>query len=223
MAFLAFFLKRLGWRKIMIFGILGHAARFFIFAVGDPLTLMIAINVLHGFCYAFFFASVYIFVDEYFPRDSRASAQSLFNLLILGMGPFIGALRLGQDRGHLHGRGRRRLPQAVPLPRRPRRGGGGAAARRVPSEGAAERRRPREDRGRRIASRLRGARGRRQYPQHDRNRPAPKVVAPGAAVSAPAPADAIVLFDGKDLSKWRSQKDKGAARVEGRERLRSRS
>jgi Domain of Unknown Function (DUF1080) len=49
------------------------------------------------------------------------------------------------------------------------------------------------------------------YPQHDRNRPAPKVVAPGAPVSAPAPADAIVLFDGKDLSQWRSQKDKGAA------------
>lgn len=96
MAGLAFFLKRLGWRKIMIFGILGHAARFFIFAIGDPLSLMIAINVLHGFCYAFFFASVYIFVDEYFPRDSRASAQSLFNLLILGMGPFIGAFVWGK-------------------------------------------------------------------------------------------------------------------------------
>lgn len=49
-----------------------------------------------------------------------------------------------------------------------------------------------------------------RYPQHDRNRPAPRVVAPGAPVSAPAPADAIVLFDGKDLSQWRSQKDKGA-------------
>ena len=96
MAGLAFFLKRLGWRKIMIFGILGHAARFFIFAVGDPLALMISINILHGFCYAFFFASVYIFVDEYFPRDSRASAQGLFNLLILGMGPFIGAFVWGK-------------------------------------------------------------------------------------------------------------------------------
>ncbi|MET0553167.1 MAG: DUF1080 domain-containing protein [Vicinamibacteria bacterium] len=50
-----------------------------------------------------------------------------------------------------------------------------------------------------------------QYPQHDRNRPAPKVVVPGATVSAPAPADAVVLFDGKDLSQWRSQKEKGAA------------
>jgi nucleoside transporter len=90
MASLAFFLKRLGWRKIMIFGILGHAARFFVFAIGDPLPFMIGINILHGFCYAFFFATVYIFVDEYFPRDSRASAQSLFNLLIVGIGPLGG-------------------------------------------------------------------------------------------------------------------------------------
>ncbi len=39
---------------------------------------------------------------------------------------------------------------------------------------------------------------------HDPNRPAPPVVAPGDSFSemAPAPADAVVLFDGKDLSKW---------------------
>ena len=49
-----------------------------------------------------------------------------------------------------------------------------------------------------------------QYPQHDRSRPAPTIVAPGAAVSTPAPADAVVLFDGKDLGQWRSQKEKGA-------------
>lgn len=60
-----------------------------------------------------------------------------------------------------------------------------------------------------IAVSLAGA---EEWPQQSRERPAPKVVAPGAAVSAPAPADAIVLFDGKDLSKWRSQKDKGAAK-----------
>jgi hypothetical protein len=36
---------------------------------------------------------------------------------------------------------------------------------------------------------------------HDITRPAPTRVAPGAT-SAAAPSDAIVLFDGKDLSKW---------------------
>jgi len=36
---------------------------------------------------------------------------------------------------------------------------------------------------------------------HDASRPHPPIVAPGATPGAP-PADAIVLFDGKDLSKW---------------------
>ncbi len=36
---------------------------------------------------------------------------------------------------------------------------------------------------------------------HDPDRPHPHVVTPGAAPGA-APSDAIVLFDGKDLSKW---------------------
>ena len=48
-------------------------------------------------------------------------------------------------------------------------------------------------------------------PQHDLNRPQPRVVTPVAGVPAAtsglAPSDAIVLFDGKDLSAWKSQKD----------------
>src|SRR5208282_523050 len=36
---------------------------------------------------------------------------------------------------------------------------------------------------------------------HDPARPHPRVVTPGAVPGAP-PSDAIVLFDGKDLSKW---------------------
>jgi MFS family permease len=95
MAVLGVFLKRLGWRRTMTLGILGHAVRFAIFSVGDPLWLVVASNLVHGFCYAFFFAAVYIFVDEFFPRDTRASAQGLFNLLILGLGPFFGNLLWG--------------------------------------------------------------------------------------------------------------------------------
>jgi len=96
MAVLGACLSRLGWRRIMAFGILGHAVRFAIYALGGPVWLVVASNVVHGFCYAFFFASVYIFVDEYFPKDTRASAQGLFNLLILGLGPFVGNLLWGK-------------------------------------------------------------------------------------------------------------------------------
>ncbi len=83
-------LKKLGWRATMIVGILGHAARFAVYAF-FPLhqELIILIQILHGICYAFFFATVYIFVDAYFPKDARASAQGLFNVMILGVGALL--------------------------------------------------------------------------------------------------------------------------------------
>jgi nucleoside transporter len=89
MALLGYALKTLGWRKTMILGILGQIVRFGIYSIGTQNTawMVIASNVIHGVCYAFFFASVYIFVDEHFPKDARTSAQGLFNLLILGVGP----------------------------------------------------------------------------------------------------------------------------------------
>ena len=41
------------------------------------------------------------------------------------------------------------------------------------------------------------------WKQHDMNRPRPSVVAPPAqSLPVPAPADALVLFDGSDLSQW---------------------
>jgi len=83
-------LKKLGWRMTMIIGILGHAARFAVYAFfPESQALIIAVQILHGICYAFFFATVYIFVDAYFPKDVRASAQGLFNVMILGIGALV--------------------------------------------------------------------------------------------------------------------------------------
>jgi hypothetical protein len=94
-------LKSLGWRKTMIIGILGHAIRFAVYAfIPQSAAAIITVQVLHGICYAFFFATVYIFVDEFFPKDARASAQGLFNLMILGLGPlaanFVGPKLIGE-------------------------------------------------------------------------------------------------------------------------------
>jgi MFS family permease len=87
MAMLAMTLKKLGWRATMIIGILAHVVRFAVFAFFPQwTTLIILVFVLHGVCYAFFFATVYIFVDDYFPKDARSSAQGLFNVMILGLG-----------------------------------------------------------------------------------------------------------------------------------------
>src|SRR4051812_44393944 len=85
-------LKKIGWKATMIVGILGHALRFLVFAFFDKpehQAIIIVVQVLHGICYAFFFATLYIFVDAVFPKDIRTSAQGLFNLLVLGAGLVI--------------------------------------------------------------------------------------------------------------------------------------
>jgi len=82
-------LKRLGWRLTMVIGILGHVARFAVYSWAPTPGAVITVQLLHGICYAFFFATVYIFVDEYFPKDVRSSAQGLFNAVILGLGSLL--------------------------------------------------------------------------------------------------------------------------------------
>jgi MFS family permease len=90
MLILGFVLVRLGWKLTLTIGVLGHAARFAVYAYFPQYPdLIIAVQILHGICYAFFFATVYIFVDERFPKHARASAQGLFNLMILGFGALL--------------------------------------------------------------------------------------------------------------------------------------
>lgn len=96
-------LKKLGWKWTMILGVLGHAARYGVFAffgTPDYQWLIIAIQVLHGICYAFFFATVYIYVDAVFPPDVRSSAQGAANLLILGAGMVIASQLFPQLAAH---------------------------------------------------------------------------------------------------------------------------
>jgi len=85
-------LKKLGWRWTMIVGVLGHALRYGVFALfaeSGQTWLIVAVQLLHGICYAFFFATVYIFVDSVFPKDVRTSAQGGANFLILGAGMVV--------------------------------------------------------------------------------------------------------------------------------------
>ena len=91
MIFLGAILRRFGWRTTMILGILSQAVRFGVYAMGTPetLTLVLVVNVVHGFAYACFFATVFIYVDEKFPKEVRNSAQGLFNMMILGISQLV--------------------------------------------------------------------------------------------------------------------------------------
>jgi MFS family permease len=87
MFYLGYVIKNLGWKYTMIFGVLGHALRFAVFALVPNPYVAVAVNVLHGICYAFFFATLNIFVEEFFPKDARTSSQGLFTFLTVGLGP----------------------------------------------------------------------------------------------------------------------------------------
>jgi hypothetical protein len=56
-----------------------------------------------------------------------------------------------------------------------------------------------------------GCESRHQWGVHDMERPLPEVVAAGK-YACQAPSDAIVLFNGTDLSQWESAKDGGRAK-----------
>jgi MFS family permease len=86
LAVLGWFIARLGFRRVLLIGAAAYYLRFACFAMaGGPALAYVGI-ALHGFCYAFFFATVYIYIDAAFPKDIRTSAQGLFNFLILGIG-----------------------------------------------------------------------------------------------------------------------------------------
>ena len=50
---------------------------------------------MHGFCFGCFIFVAFMVVDEECSSDVRASAQSLFNLVIVGIGIIVGSLIAG--------------------------------------------------------------------------------------------------------------------------------
>lgn len=91
MAYLGVFLKRLGFHKVISIGVAAYCIRYAIFGTElFPVWVMIISQAFHGFCYAFFFAAAYIYVDKMADEDVRHSAQTVFGIIILGGGPVIG-------------------------------------------------------------------------------------------------------------------------------------
>lgn len=92
---LPYFITKIGIRNILIIGVLAWPARYIIFAIGRPSWLVIFSLSLHGFCFVFFFAAAFIYVDMVASRDIRHSAQSLITLVTYGIGNYIGSLFAG--------------------------------------------------------------------------------------------------------------------------------
>lgn len=97
---LPYLITRIGIRSILVIGVLAWPARYIIFAIGKPSWLVIASLSLHGFCFVFFFAAAFIYVDMVSPRNIRHSAQSLITLVTYGIGNYIGSLFAGWIHDH---------------------------------------------------------------------------------------------------------------------------
>ena len=87
---LPWFIENWGMRTVLIIGMTAWALRFAIFST-QPLFPLIVIAVgLHGICFDFFFAAGFIHTQNIAPKDIVASAQSLYGVLVYGLGMWLG-------------------------------------------------------------------------------------------------------------------------------------
>ncbi len=90
MALLGGFLKRFGFRWTMAFGALCYALRYLVFSQTElPVWAHVTAQLFHGFCFACFFAAAFIYVDRIAPKAVRHSAQTLYTLVMFGLGPLL--------------------------------------------------------------------------------------------------------------------------------------
>ena len=88
LALLGRFLTHAGFRTVITLGAACYAARYLLFAIPQPpVWLVVSAMLFHGFCFACFFAAGFIYVDRIAPKDVRHSAQTVYTLVMFGLGP----------------------------------------------------------------------------------------------------------------------------------------
>lgn len=89
--------KQWSRKSLLAVGLVAYGLRMALFAYGEELgTLAVLTGVaLHGFCFGCFIFVAFMVVDEETTDDVRASAQSLFNLVIIGLGIIVGSMIAG--------------------------------------------------------------------------------------------------------------------------------
>lgn len=91
--------KKVSRKSLLAVGIIAYGLRMLLFSyvqsiasIGVPEVLVLMLGVaLHGLCFGCFIFVAFMIVDEETTGDVRASAQSLFNLVIVGIGIIVGS------------------------------------------------------------------------------------------------------------------------------------
>jgi MFS family permease len=95
LALVPFFAKRFPRKTFLTVGLLAYILRFFVFAYLPKPWAVIPALALHGVCFGCFFFIAFMIVDEMTTKDVRASAQGLYNLVVVGLGTIVGNLFTG--------------------------------------------------------------------------------------------------------------------------------
>ena len=90
---LPFFLKKYGFKKTILLGMLAWVVRYLLFSFGnnDNLFSLLVLGIfLHGICYDFFFVCGQIYTDSKAGEKYKSAAQGLITLATYGIGMLIG-------------------------------------------------------------------------------------------------------------------------------------
>jgi nucleoside transporter len=95
MALVPFMVKWIGIKRTMLLGGLSYVVMFALNVLGWPWPLVVGANILHGFCFGFFFVVALMYVDKAASTDIKASAQSLFVFVVFGLFNVVGNVGAG--------------------------------------------------------------------------------------------------------------------------------
>lgn len=92
--------RRFTRKSLLSIGVLAYGLRMALFAYVEsvplpPLVTLIFAIALHGVCFGCFIFVAFMVVDEQTTPDIRASAQSLFGLVVFGVGILVGSIIAG--------------------------------------------------------------------------------------------------------------------------------
>jgi nucleoside transporter len=82
--------RRASRKTLLTVGLVAYVVRFAVFAYLPTPAAVIPALALHGLCFGCFFFVAFLIVDEQTTKDVRASAQGLFNLIVVGFGVIVG-------------------------------------------------------------------------------------------------------------------------------------
>jgi nucleoside transporter len=103
---LAFMLKKLGYKKTIVIGILSWMARYYFLSVSSGSAealqtgLIFTAILLHGVCYDFLFIAGQLYVDAEANERNRGAAQGFIAFVLWGVGAFVGTMLAGRMAGN---------------------------------------------------------------------------------------------------------------------------